>query len=144
MALTRDDSTHRNTTASFKNDDHDKFFFQIDSAINQGKIRFFFNDEKNGSSSFNFDDSMQKLKDRLYKMQEDLDMDVFFFDNSSEAQKELIERLRDLTSNFDSFNDETKNTIIIRKKVLIKDLEDSDNDLKKIGDKKAKPLDLGS
>lgn len=129
-------------------DDDDHVFFKIDSADSQGKFKFFFGNGNNGNSSFdfNFEDSMEELQDRLEKMREDFDMDVFFFDknsgNDSKTQEELIQKLRDLSDSFGSFDTNKNSVIIIRKKVLIKDLEESDKELKKIGSNKAKSLEL--
>ena len=107
-------------------DDDNRIFFKVDTVDYQGKIKFFFNDEDNGGSSFNFDfdESMEDLKGRLEKMKEEMDMDVFFFDSNSDSDSNR------------------NNIIIIRKKVLIKDLEESDKELQKIGNRKAKSLEL--
>lgn len=147
------DSLKRNFQGNsffFKSDEDDdsRIFFKMDTADYQGKIKFFFNDEDNEGSSFNFDfdESMEELKKRLEKLNEEMDMDVFFFDGNSgsdsDAQEELIQRLRGFSGSSDVFDGKRNSIIIIKKNVLIKDLEESDKELKKIGNRKAKSLEL--
>lgn len=129
--------------------DDNNVFFKMDSITKNGHLKFFFGNDKEDSSAFNFDfngSTIEDLKERLEKMKEKMDMDVYFFDGNSDGHdkthQEIIERLRDLSSSFDSFDAHKNSIVIIRKKVVIKDLEDSDKELQRIGSKKAKLLVL--
>jgi len=128
-------------------DDDTNLFFKVDSSDVDGQLKLFFKgDDGDGSSSFNFnfDDSMEELTEHLFQLKKGIDTDVFFFDSYSEegGHEELVERLRDLSKNHGSFDKHGSRVIIIRKKVIIKDLDDSDKELNKLSNKRSKALVL--
>ena len=85
-------------------------------------------------------------KEKLEKMKGEMDANVFFFDSRSdengEEREEIIKRLKDLSDNFKDFDMNHKSVIIITKKIVIEDLEESDKELKKLSNRKNEAVEL--
>ncbi|MEL7148648.1 MAG: hypothetical protein AAFO69_19905, partial [Bacteroidota bacterium] len=108
-------------------DDDQNIFLHSDSIANNGNLNFFFHSDDDEPSSFSFDlgSSMKDLREQMDKLREEMDANVFFFDGSDgEKNEELIEELKSLSDRFQDIDTDTRQIIIIRKKVSIEDLEE--------------------
>jgi len=123
----------------FFKSDGDDHFFKLDSSSDHKGFQFFFDDQ----SFFDSNGSLDKLLEQLEEFKENGGIDSFFFDDSDDIQKSKI---KELLKELEEVNEEggkiSKRLIVIRKKVVLKDLEEDDKALKKISKKRTKTLEL--